>query len=1057
MRDVRPSRFVTPDSRKSLVSRRSPVSLRLALVVIGASWLIAAPVVADAPVDYLQQVKPLLVQHCVKCHGVEKQQSGLRVDTAALLRQGGNYGPAVVPGKSHESYLIEVVTGDAGFRMPPEGPPLSGSQIALLKSWIDQGAPAPADEIARAPAKSGKLPWSFQPLRRPELPAVQQSGWTRNGLDHFVLAKLESLKITPSPEADRSTLLRRLSLDLTGLPPTPGELAKFLSDTSPDAYEQMVEHYLASPHYGERWGRQWLDLARYADSNGYTIDGPRSIWKYRDWVLAAFNRDLPFDQFTIDQLAGDLLPNPTLEQRIATGFHRNTLINQEGGTDQEQFRVEAVADRVDTTGAVFLGLTVGCARCHDHKYDPITQRDYYQLFAFLNNADEPLLPVPTTPQATRQNELAKQLAAAEDALKAYDRRIADSQAAWEARVTKSGAGSFWQVLAPQALHSEQGARLTALPDHSILVGGKVPDRDTFTVIVDLPVDDVVALRLEALTHDSLPKKGPGWANNGNFTLNEFQVAVAESSDEEAPAWKPNDVPKALRNIVLAQALADHSQKEYLIEQTLDNDLKTGWAIAVDEGSLNVPRTAFFLLDDKLTQARGRRVVFTFQQENPGAKYLLGRFRLSVLTREVESFALDTLNVPDNLRQVLALPVAQRTPAQKKQATDAYRQLDPERAPFVQKVSLAKKQQTDLVKQITTTMVMQERAAPRQTHIHVRGDFLRPGAAVRPNVPAALPHLPAGVKTPNRLDLARWLVSPENPLTSRVTVNRIWQQYFGRGLVDTENDFGTQGSAPSHPELLDYLATQFIAQGWSFKSLHRLIVTSATYRQASRISPAARDRDPLNQWYGRQNRLRLDAELIRDTALSVSGLLNPELGGPGVYPPQPEGIDLFTQNRKNWKESQGPDRYRRGMYIFFWRSNPYPFLTTFDAPQGNVTCTKRVRSNTPLQALTLANDRAFVEIAQAFAGRVLREASAAEDASRLDYAFRLGLSREPNSQEREILTRFVRQQRAVFAANPTSARDLAGPRLSPDQDPLESATWTALARVLLNLDEFITRE
>jgi mono/diheme cytochrome c family protein len=860
------------------------------LVAFIGCFLMALPASGAEPVDYVRDVKPILAGTCYRCHGPDKERSGLRLDTVAAALAGGNSGPAIVPGKSGRSRLIRAVSGADGVKaMPPTGKRLTARQIALLKAWIDQGARAPATEMTAQRTRSRH--WAFQPVRRPRAPAVKNRAWVRNPIDRFILARLEKEGIAPSPEANRTTLLRRLSFDLRGLPPSPREVEEFLADRSPDAYERLVDRLLASPQYGERWGRHWLDLARYADSNGFNIDNPRSIWPYRDWVIAALNRDLPFDRFAVEQIAGDLLPGATVAQKIATGFHRNTLLNQEGGIDVEQFRVESVVDRVNTTGAVFLGLTVGCAQCHNHKFDPISQREYYQLFAFLNNADEPTLAVGTPEQVARHAALRAQLAAVTTELDAYVEKLYPKQLAWEKALTAAD-------------RKKLGPRIQA--------------------ILDTP--------------------------------------LARRTDAERGAV----------------------------------------------------RRAFLTAD------------VGFQER-------------------------------------------QRTVAQLRA-----------RLP-----------------KIPTTLVLQERAKPRPTYIHRGGDFLRKGARVSPGVPAVLHPLtlrereaPAepnvghslrewqaatrgasGLQklgsnlerptstTPrlsNRLDLARWLVDPKNPLTPRVTVNRFWQHYFGTGLVETENDFGTQGTPPTHPELLDYLAGEFIRCGWSVKAMQRLIVTSATYRQSSRARPDLAGKDPRNKLLARQTRLRLEAETVRDAALAASGLLSGKVGGPSVFPPQPEGVFAFTQIPRVWQANTGPDRYRRGLYTYFWRSAPHPALTVFDAPDSTTTCTRRNRSNTPLQALTLLNDQAFVEFAQGLARRVLRETPAG-DAGRIRFAFHLCLARSPSAREEGLLRRLFDRQLAEFRAQPKEAEPLVPARLPPRTDRAQLAAWTVVARVLLNLDEFITRE
>jgi mono/diheme cytochrome c family protein len=826
--------------------------------------LLGAPLRGAEPVDYARDVKPIFAAHCTSCHGPAKQKADLRLDLFARIQKGGNSGPAIVPKKASESLLIHAVTGSKPdvSRMPPKGDPLTADQMALLKRWIDEGARGPTQEEAAAGSGAASTHWSFQPVKRPTLPATKNPAWARNGIDHFVLARLDKEGIAPSPEADKVTLIRRVSLDLLGLPPTPGQVDAFLKDTAPGAYERLVDRLLDSPHYGEHQARLWLDMARYADSNGFTIDAPRSIWKYRDWVINAFNNDLPFDQFTVQQLAGDLLPKPTTDQLVATGFHRNTMINQEGGIDLEQFRVESVVDRVNTTGAVWLGLTVGCCQCHDHKFDPLTQREYYQFFAFFNNCDEPNLEILSPGDEARRKQVREALAAVEGQLKYLDPTSADAIEKWERGLTDE-------------------------------------------------------------TRQAVPKK----------VADIFLVAVAGRNAKQKAAldaaYRKNDLT---RHVV---------------------------------GGLSHPLAA------------------AFHAEAYAARTELVKAREELTKKE---------------------PAA------------------------------------------VTTMVVRERKAPRDTHVLLGGDFTRKGAKVGPGFPAVLPKAALAA---SRLDLAKWIADPANPLTSRVAVNRWWGQFFGLAIVETENDFGTQGTPPSHPELLDYLASEFVASGWSVKALHKLIVTSATYRQSSKTRPELQKIDARNRLLARQSRLRVNAEVVRDVCLAASGLLSPKVGGPSVFPPQPDGVYKFTQVDKGWKPSTGDDRYRRGMYTYFWRSAPHPQLVTFDAPDASVTCTRRNRSNTPLQALTLLNDAGFYEYAQGLAARVVREGSK-DDTARLRYAFRVCLSREPSERELSRLESFLVRQRTDFAANPNEAKVVS-------VDAPDRAAWVMVARVLLNLDEFITRE
>ncbi|REK19306.1 MAG: DUF1553 domain-containing protein [Planctomycetota bacterium] len=1010
-----------------------PARLRLLCCLLLLTACATTPAVGDE-VDFARDVRPILAARCFECHGAEVQESGLQLDRSDTLREGGVSGPAVVPGKSGESLLFEAIAGDGGeiSKMPPEGDPLSAEQIALVKRWIDAGAKVPPDAEPAA-ARRGSDHWAFQPIADVEPPPVKDPAWVRNPIDAFILARLEAAELKPSPEAEWATLIRRVSLDLTGLPPTVEEVDAFLADTEAGAYERLVDRLLCSPHYGERWGRHWLDLAHYADSNGYTIDGGRSIWKYRDWVIDALNRDLPFDQFAVQQLAGDMLPDAGLAERIATGFCRNTMINEEGGTDAEQFRVEAVVDRISTTGAAFLGLTLGCARCHDHKYDPISQREFYQLFAFFNGADEPKLSVPTDQQAKEKPALEAEIAQSEERLATVDANAGSRQAEWEA----SFAGRLpveWTVL-DVAARSEGGAQFERQDDGSLLVTGEIPANDTYTLTAPLPERPMAAVRIEVLTDERLPSGGPGLPKNGNFVLSEltFEVSAGETS-------------AGADAVTLADAIADYSGKDGEVTRAIDGKPDTGWHIYAPQ-DLNQPRTAVFFLKDALPAAANRTASLRLAHNYEEPKYLIGRFRVSVCDAP-----RDVLELAPEVREALAVVPDKRSEAQLKVLKEAYQKIDPERVPLAGQIAELKAQLKQINDQITTTLVMRERDEPRETFVHLRGDFLSKGVAVDPDVPEVLPAIePRGAK-PDRLDFARWIVDPANPLTPRVTVNRIWQRYFGRGLVATENDFGLQGDAPTHPELLDWLAAEFVRQGFSLKAMHRLIVTSNTYRQSSRMRPELAAADPYNKLLARQQRLRLEAESIRDAALVASGLLCDDIGGPGVYPPQPDGIYAFTQQKKFWGENQNQDRYRRGMYTFLWRSSPYPFLKTFDVPDAVVACTRRARSNTPLQALTLANDRAFVEFAQGFAEQLQHE-SVEGDRARMRRAFRRALAREPSPSELSSLLTYLETERAQFAAAPEAAAEVA-PAASDTQ---ETAAWTMVARVLLNLDEFITRE
>jgi len=954
---------------------------------------------ADAEkLSFSRDVRPILSNACFKCHGpdADNREAGLRLDSMmGATRDLGGY-QAVAPGEPDESALVERITSeDESERMPPVDSEmrLTSAQVRILTRWIREGANY--DEH-----------WAFRAVSRPDLPEVTRAKWCRNPIDRFVLARLESLNIQPSEEADRRTLIRRAFLDLTGLPPTPQQVNAFVADRSPTAYRAVVEQQLASPHYGERWGRHWLDQARYADTNGYTVDSERTMWPYRDWVIGALNRDMPFDEFTVDQLAGDLLPDATIDQLVATGFHRNTLVNQEGGADREQFRNEVAMDRVDTTGVVWMGLTIGCARCHNHKYDPISQQEYYELFAFFNSAQDansvaPVVSVARPDQRQRLAEFDREINSARQRLNQYDAARNDRL---EAAMRDDGEPVEWTLLKIESATSEAGATFESLGDGSLLAGSVNGERDLYTLTGSPPLPRLTAIRLEVLTHPTLPKGGPGRAGNGNFVLNEIHV---ESGDHRLLPW--------------IHASADHSQKDYDVLAAIDGNMSTGWAINVTKGRMNVNRTAQFVFRDPIEIGESDRITVKLRFGDKPSRYNIGRFRVAVTSAPHAK-----LELPDPDRDRLTGEVRTLEAAKRKYAAG-----------------------------IPTAMVMREMQKPRSTHVLIRGDFLRHGPPVLPDVPDVLPSLPASEHVRNRLDLARWLVTPNHPLTARVAVNRMWMQYFGRGLVETEDDFGMQGSLPSHPDLLNWLAAEFCDSGWSMKHMHELIVTSATYCQESHARPDLADIDPVNRLLARQVRLRVDAEIVRDLALAVSGLLNPRVGGPSVRPPQPAGVYAFTQRSASWKTSKGPDGYRRGMYTFFMRSAPYPMLTTFDSPRFNNACTRRSRSNTPIQALTMANDAVILDVARALGRRII--GSADNDNQRIRIAFELCFSRPPDDMEIERVRRFLARQQAAFAASRDDAVAFAGDQWPSTTRPADAAAWTSVSRLLINLDEFITRE
>jgi mono/diheme cytochrome c family protein len=1022
------------------------------------------PPATKKEVDFAKDIQPIFAKHCLKCHGEEKQISGFRLDRQGDALRGGDSGAAYEVGKSGESLLIKYVAGlDPDIVMPPEGDKLSKDEVSLLRGWIDQGAKWAEEKDSEKKTKSDH--WSFQPIRRPALPGVKNERWVRNPVDRFVLARLEHEKIAPSPEADRRTLIRRLYLDLLGLPPTPAQVEAFVNDTRKDAYEQLVDEVLASPHFGERWGRHWLDLARYADSDGYEKDSPRPFaWRYRHWVIDAVNRDMPFDQFTIEQIAGDLLPNATLEQKVATGFHRNTLTNKEGGVDQEEFRVAAVVDRVNTTAGVWLGLTLGCAQCHSHKYDPLLMPEYYGMFAFFNQGNEVDIPAPF-PEEAEAYEKAKKAYDAEHApflaaIAEYQKtRLAAKQEEWEKNLGPLTALE-WKVLEPINAESTGGVKLVKQSDGSYLATGKNPASATYTVTVKSPLAGITGFRLEALPDKSLPAEGPGRVAHGNFVLSEFKVTATNEAGETV-------------NVALQNPSADFAQGGWAVEGAIDGNKETGWAISPQYARRHV---AVFETKPDVAIAEGTTLTFTLDHQY-GKEHTIGRFRLAATSapRPVKAEG-----VSDEAIEILAIAPEQRTAEQKAKVAAYYATIDPEMIQL-------KKAEADHAKKAPAApsvkaQTIAEIAQPRQTHIHIRGDFLRKGQEVAPHTPAVLHPLHAAPgRTPNRLDLARWLVDPANPLTTRVAVNRIWRNLFGQALVTSMEDFGTRGEEPSHPELLDWLAMEFMDPStggpaskqeelaglldgkttqrgaWSVKRMIKLIVESAAYRQSSNPREDLVDRDPKNVLLARQNRFRIEAEVIRDLYLAASGLLAPKVGGPSVRPKQPAGISELTYaGSAKWVESTGADRYRRGMYTWFQRTSPYPMLMTFDAPDSNVTCTRRERSNTPLQALTLLNDPVFHECAQALGRRIVSE-KPDDTAARLSYAYQLCVGRPPNASEAGHLHALYADLKNAAQSQPEAAAKIAGEPKPAETALADTAASVALARVLLNLDEFITRE
>jgi len=1015
----------------------------LLLVVIAVEWM-GLPPSLGAPVDFNRDVRPILSDHCFACHGFDeaKRKAGLRLDGREDATRGGKSGkPAIIAGKPDQSEVYRrLITLDPDDQMPPAefGKPLNAGQVEILKRWIAEGA-------------EFRGHWAFERPERPTLPSVTQSSWPRNGIDFFVLSRLEEKGLKPQPPADKSTLARRLSLDLTGLPPTPEEIDVFLADSAPDAYEKVVDRLLNSARYGERMAVDWLDAARFADTHGYHIDSARDMTAWRDGVIESFNQNQPFDQFTIEQIAGDLIPGASPRQKVASGFNRNHMINYEGGAIPEEYHTAYVMDRINTTATVWLGLTMACAQCHDHKYDPLTMRDYYRFYAFFNTIAEsgldgrngnatPVLQLPDDEQEAALARSTQALKNAESRLNQPWETIDAAQKVWESEVVQTARGN-WQPVEWVDSTSIGGATFTRQDDNSLLVSGNNPATDIYRLRVRTDLAEVTGLRLEAMADDRLPSKGPGRSSNGNIALSDIRV-------------RAGDV------VEISKVSADHSQGDHPVQNVLDDRKESVWAIMPQVG-----RTHELVLEFKqpvpVAKASGiLEVDLNFQSSFEG--HSIGRFRLT--TTSIRSPAVSK-PLPEPVRLALAADEGSRTEEQRTAIRNHYRNdVSAEYRVLKDAVATARKTRDDLVKRIRSSMVMAEQETPRETFMLVRGEYDKKSDRVLPGTPAALPPLPKD-QPANRLGLARWLVSPEQPLTARVTVNRYWQLYFGVGLVKSAENFGSQGDWPTHPELLDWMATEFVRSGWNVKEMQKRIVMSATYQQSSAAPRELAESDPENRLLGRGPRVRLQAEFIRDLALSVSGLLNPRIGGESVLPYQPSGLweelmaradgDNFTAQK--YVQDRGQKLYRRSMYTFVKRTSAHPNMTTFDAPDRQVCTVRRPRTNTPLQALVLLNDPTYVEAARKLAERAMLAAT--EDPQRLAHAFRLATGRLPKVAETELLLKLYRQELDAYRGNRTNAERLLGVGESLTAgglDPAELAAWTIVSSAILNLDETITK-
>lgn len=984
-------------------------------------------------VRFDRDIQPIFAKHCLLCHGLDEAEGGLQFhspETSMAVADSGLR--AIVPGDPEGSELIHrVISGEVELRMPPEGDRLTEDEVRQLRDWIKAGA-------------KWKTHWAYAPIHVDAIQVPKDTSWIQAELDQFVLKRLDLEGMTPSPQADRSTLIKRLYYDLIGLPPTPEQVQSFLNDRRPEAYELLVKQLLASEHFGERWGRHWLDKARYADSDGYEKDNHRpDAWRYRDWVINAINNDMPFDQFTIEQIAGDLIPDATDEQRLATAFHRQTLTNTEGGTDQEQWRVAAVMDRTETIGSVWLGLSVGCARCHSHKYDQISHDEYYQLFAYFNNADEVNAEIPRS--SGKYSSITTEIDQINEQLKQRHKELSRAIKSWlpdlrlQAHASSELAPEYHKLIEVEA-RGPDGVKIAQMKDGSFLVEGDNPDVAKYTIEAEVNVEGVTGLQLEVLPHDSLKAGGPGRTPHGNFVLNELRLYASSSR-----RWESKDL------LHFASAVADFSQEGWSVAGAIDGvegtgKEGTGWAISPQIGSSHV---ATFALKKRIDA--DKRFLQIVLNHTYGSQHTIGHFRIKAITGDISGSGM-----PKSVQEIL---VQGRSDASSvKELVDYQLSLDDQAVGLnAQLVTLKEELKSEMMK----VRVIGERTAnPRPTHVLTRGEFKRPAGLVQPATPDSLPAIQSrnGGETTDRLDFANWLVGGINPIVPRVAVNHVWRHLFGSGVVPTMNDFGVRGDPPSHPELLDHLAQRFIVEGWSRKKLIEYIVNSATYQQSSRHRPEYTDLDPDNRLLHRQNRFRVEAEIIRDITLSAAGILSTKVGGPSVFPPIPESVTDLTYNSSfKWKTSTGDERFRRGLYTYFKRTAPHPNLITFDCPDSNVTNVARDRSNTPIGALVTLNNETFVEAAQAMAKRILEDETRSSDRDRLSFAIQLCISRLPESEEIADFLSLLRTSREWYRAHAEDAKLLVGDAAVKQVELSENAAWVATLRMVLNLDEFITRE
>jgi Protein of unknown function (DUF1553)/Protein of unknown function (DUF1549)/Planctomycete cytochrome C len=984
-------------------------------------------------VDFNRDVRPILSENCYQCHGPDanRRKGKLRLDVKedAFRDRGGR--AVVAPAKPEDSELLERIAAaaDDETKMPPPGAgkPLSAAQIETLRRWIAEGA-------------EWKGHWAFESPTRARTPAEKDAGFVKTDIDRFILARLRERGLKPSPEADKITLIRRLSFDLTGLPPSPDDVRAFVLDSRGDAYERLVDQMLASPRYGERMAMAWLDLVRYADTTGFHGDNHRDIWMFRDYVIRSFNDDKPFDRFTIEQLAGDLLPNPSADERIASGYNRLLMTTQEGGAQPKEYAAKYMADRVRNASSVWLGVTLGCAECHDHKFDPLTTKEFYSFAAFFADVKETPVgvqeqtPFPTPEQAAEESRIQAQTAAVKARLDRQSPELDKELAEWEASLTQGQIE--WRTAKPDSTTSEKGATLTIQADGALVATGVGADKDTYTVVVPSDQSNLTGIRLEVLPDDGLPSKGPGRASNGNFVLHELEAS------------------RGGNRIKLKSATATHSQDNYPIAAAIDGKPETGWAILPSTGQAN---EAVFELSSDLRDDAGPLTI-TLKQ-NYGEQHVLGKFRVSFTSSPRPIHVEGSRGLPRPIQDILAVEPAKRAEGQKTELA-AYHRSVAASLDAARKELAALKTELDAVRAKMPRTLITLTTTPPVMRVLPRGNWLDDsGTPVEPATPAAVSPTLKLERRANRLDLARWMTAKENPLVARVIVNRLWKIAFGRGLVASAEDFGSQGAWPTHPHLLDWLAVEFRESGWDVKKMLRLMVTSGVYRQSSACDAAVRAADPDNLWLARQSRFRLDAEMVRDNALAVSGLLQSQVGGPSARPYQPPGYwSHLNFPKREYQVDQGDGLYRRGLYTYWCRTFLHPSLLAFDAPTREECQVQRPRSNTPLQALVLLNDPTYVEAARAFAERIVREGGP-DDRSKARFGVQLALSREAKPVEIDKLLALKRDHLSQFQTDRDAAKQLmrVGERpAAAGLDEAELAAWTSVARVIFNLHETMTR-